>query len=113
MPGFCGLSLMHFHLSLSSEPMKQHRLRVAKIVRVSLHIFGHSRARNTLSIFSASYRTACYSCKFPPGTQLCSYSLRAFLPSSISSNVLGQSALSKRDSERSASNRPPVWHFAQ
>ena len=41
------------------------------------------------------------------------HSLRAFLPSSISSNVLGQSALSRRDKLLSANSFPPVWHFAQ
>jgi hypothetical protein len=39
--------------------------------------------------------------------------LRALLPSSSSSRVFGQSAFSKRDSDRSASNRPSVWHRAQ
>jgi hypothetical protein len=41
------------------------------------------------------------------------YSLRAFFPSSISSNVRGQSAFSNLDKLLSANNFPPVWHFAQ
>ena len=58
-------------------------------------------------------RTLRYSA-YPDGmTSVDIYSLRAFFPSSISSTVIGQSALSKRDKLRSASSFPPVWHFAQ
>lgn len=40
-------------------------------------------------------------------------SARARYFSSASLSVRGQSSLSSRDSERSASTRPPVWHFGQ
>ena len=41
------------------------------------------------------------------------HEFRACLTSSNSSKLRGQSSLSKRDSERSASNLPPVWQRAQ
>lgn len=41
------------------------------------------------------------------------HSVRARRVSSNSSNVRGQSFLRSRDSDRSASNFPPVWHVGQ
>lgn len=53
-------------------------------------------------------------CLLPPvSLSPCLPSPFLYLPSSISSIVLGQSLFSSLESERSASMRPSFWHFAQ